>query len=135
MDRDIIIDELLGQKPLICADKFADETVARIKAEAELDARLDEKIDILLKASAPITLGTDFDDRVCGLAKKKRPNVAAMIAYTATAACAMFAAGTVFWQRTPTTDFDKSYEQMTQVAQEISDLSLFIIQEDFLAGM
>lgn len=132
---DALVEELAAAPAIACGADFADRTIAAAKSAC---ARDDALVDALLKA-APLRLGADFDRRAqlaCRNAVKKAPGAAARtVASLSAAACAMLAVIGAANSRTfgarEALNLRDDYAKITEMTREISDLSAFIVQEDF----
>ena len=130
---DALVEELAAAPAIACGADFADRTIAAAKSAC---ARDDALVDALLKA-APLRLGADFRAQLaCRNAVKKAPGAAARtVASLSAAACAMLAVIGAANSRTfgarEALNLRDDYAKITEMTREISDLSAFIVQEDF----
>lgn len=131
---DGLAERLLSAPAITCGADFADRTIEAAKSD---DAGYDILIDALLKAS-PVRLGADFDRRAalaCRKAVKGARGTAAALASMSAAACAALAVIAAVNSRTygarDAFNLRDDYTKITEMTREISDLSVFIVQEDF----
>lgn len=132
---DELFDKLISAKPIVCKNDFADSVIESINEGKTADSPL---FDRLIK-SMPIRLGKSFDERVLSvcrqIGKKTERKILPMVAYLSAAACAMFAvvgiSGTQIVKSANPLSVRDDYAKLTQISEEITDISVLLVQEEF----
>lgn len=132
---DGLIERLVSAPAVTCGRDFADRAIAAAKSA---DARADAVADALLKAS-PLRLGADFEQKTMLACRKAgegaRSAKARALASLSAAACAALAVIGAANSHTSgardAIDLRGDYAKISDMTREISDLSVFIVQEDF----
>ena len=118
---DDFFDTLITASPIRCGDNFADIVLSAVKKPSQED----ELVDSLLK-SQPIRLGRSFDNRCLTLCLNA-------------AACALIAVtsftGILKEKNLAYTELSEDYAKLSKMSQEVSDLSVFLVQEVFFDAL
>lgn len=133
---DDVFDTLITASPIRCGDNFADIVLSAVKKPSQED----ELADSLLK-SQPIRLGRSFDNRcltICLNAGKPFLDRFSL-AFSSAAACALIAVtsftGILKEKNLAYTELSEDYAKLSQMSQEVSDLSVFLVQEVFFDAL
>lgn len=133
---DDVFDTLITASPIRCGDNFADIVLSAVKKPSQED----ELADSLLK-SQPIRLGRSFDNRCLTLCLNAgKPFLDRFsLAFSSAAACALIAVtsftGILKEKSLAYTELSEDYAKLSQMSQEVSDLSVFLVQEVFFDAL
>ena len=133
---DDFFDTLITASPIRCGDNFADIVLSAVKKPSQED----ELVDSLLK-SQPIRLGRSFDNRCLTLCLNAgKPFLDRFsLAFSSAAACALIAVtsftGILKEKNLAYTELSEDYAKLSKMSQEVSDLSVFLVQEVFFDAL
>ncbi len=133
---DEVFESLITASPIRCGDNFAD----RVLYAVQKPSKNDELVDSLLK-SQPIRLGKSFDKRCLNLCLNVgKPLLDRFsLAFSSAAACALIAVasfpGILKEKSLDYAELNEDYAKLSQMSQEISDLSVFLVQEVFFDAL